>query len=352
MATLDRSLARRVVLATVIALSVAGAGVVLAVFRRFFILVLLGLVFTELFQAIADPLHRRLGGPRGLWIAVSVLIVLGAVAGIVALSLYPLEQQLSRLVSDLPGVAGKLTERAERLSRFLGRRHGQVPLAGLVATRLADMVVSGGSVALVAVEGFFEALAVLSLGIFVAMTPRAHFEGFLNLLPPGFRGRGARFVSEARHLLREWMVGVSLSMAIMGAIATSGLWFIGVPYFLVFGILAGAMELIPYVGPVLAFSAPTAFCLATDPRKAISCGIFYVIAHGVEANIVVPLVARKRAGLPPSLVVLSILVSGALAGIVGLIAATPLLAVTIAAVRELWIAPVDMVVERPMRAAA
>src|SRR4051794_39109373 len=92
---LDRSLANRVAFATLIAISIAGTGVALAVFRKFVLLILLGLVFTEVFQAIADPLHRRFGGPRPLWIGVAVLVVLGSAVGLAAICIYPLQAQLA-----------------------------------------------------------------------------------------------------------------------------------------------------------------------------------------------------------------------------------------------------------------
>ncbi len=342
---LDRVLVNRVALATLIAVSVAGAGVALAVFRKFILLVLLGLVFTEVFQAIADPLHRRFGGPRSAWIGVAVLIVLGTVAGLVAICLYPLQAQLSGLFSDLPALATKLAARAEKLGSLLdgaqhpGPRPDGPPVGRVAAARLADVFLGGGQLALYALEGFFEALAVVFLGVFVAATPRAHKEAFLLVLPERLRPRGRAFVATARRGLRNWMLAIGTSMGIMGCLATFGLWLIGVPYFLVFGIFAGAMELVPYLGPVLAFAAPTILCLATDPAKAVQCGVFYCIAHGLEANVIIPLVVRNRAHISPSLVVLSILFFGSLAGVVGLIGATPLLAIGLAALNEFWLEP-------------
>lgn len=342
---IDRTLGRRIALATFIAISIGGAGVALAVFRKFVLLVLLGLVFTEVFQAIADPLQARFGGPRILWIGVAVLVVLGAIVGLFAFCLYPLERQLSGLFSDIPKLAAKLGDRLDRVGQFLDGAHRKgaprepVPVGKIVAARIGDVFMGGSAVAFIAFEGFFEALAVVFLGVFVASTPRDHKQAFLQVLPESLRPRGRAFVSAARQGLRNWMLAVAVSMGIMGALATGGLWLIGVPYFLVFGMFAGAMELVPYLGPVLAFSAPTALCLATDPPKAISCAIFYCIAHGLEANVVVPLVVRNRAHIAPSLVVLSILFFGSIAGIVGLIGATPLLAIVLAAVNEFWLEP-------------
>lgn len=339
------SLARRAAVASTIAVACALAGGLLAEFRQLVLLVLLGIVVNELFQAIADPLHRRLGGPRLLWVAVAVVLALGAVAGLVALTVYPFAEQLSNLAGNLPAIAQRVGSRLESLGHWLDGPRGSptprtaVPLDRLVASRIADVTVGLGALALAAGQTVFEALAVVFLGVFVAASPLAHRIAFLSVLPEHLVPRGRRFLEAARRSLRDWMVAVTISMGVMGALATAGLWLLGVPYFLVFGALAGAMELVPYLGPVVAFSAPFLLCLATDPGKAVSVGTFYVVAHGLEANVLVPFVVRSRAHVPPSLTVLAILVLGGLAGIVGLIAATPVLVLVLVAVRELWLEP-------------
>jgi predicted PurR-regulated permease PerM len=334
---------RRIALATIIAIATGSVGVALAVFRRFVLLLFLGLVFSELFQAIADPLWRRFGGRRGLWLALAVLLVLGVIGGFLALALSVLAPQAAELVASLPGIVRSLAERGERVSQWLDR--GARPetaapgVAGLLADRLGELVQGGGTVALATLTAVFETLGLFFLGVFVAATPKEHKEAFLDLLPGTMRPRGKAFVAAARAGLRQWMVAVSVSMGIMGSVVTVGLWLIGVPYFLVFGVLAGFLELVPYLGPALAFLGPAAVCLATEPGKAIPVTAFYFVAHGFEANVLTPLVVRSRAHVPPSLVVLAILVLGDLAGIVGLIVATPLVVVVLAAVKEFWLEP-------------
>lgn len=349
----DRPL-RRVALATLIAAGIATAAVGLAIFRELVLLVLLGLVFTELFQAIAEPLSERMGAPRGLALGLAVFLVLGALVGLFLLCLYPLLEQLGALLADTPRLARALGERSERLTRWLDGDRARASGADLaVGAALDDLAVGGGRAILAALDGLFRALAVVFLGVFVAATPRTHRAMFLALLPERVRPRGRRFLATARQGLRNWMVAVVLSMGIMGALVTGGLWLLGVPYFLVFGLFAGAMELVPYLGPVLAFMAPTALCLATDPPRAIGVGAFYLVVHALEANVVIPFVVRRRAHIPPSLVVLSILVFGSLAGIVGLIVATPVLTIVLAAVQEFWLAPREEEEEAPaLRAAA
>jgi len=80
-------------------------------------------------------------------------------------------------------------------------------------------------------------------------------------------------------------------------------------------------------------------CLAADPEKLLPVTVFYALVHLTEANVVTPLIVKRRVHVPPSLVVLSILVLGKLAGVVGLIVATPALVVVLAAVKELWLEP-------------
>jgi predicted PurR-regulated permease PerM len=181
------------------------------------------------------------------------------------------------------------------------------------------------------------------LGAFVAVAPRVHRAALLGAIPVELRPRVEAFLTRTRQGLRRWMASVLLSMGIMGLVVTGGLWLLGVPYFLVFGILAGVMELIPYVGPFAAFIGPITVCLATDPTRAVWVMVFYAVVHGLEANVLVPLLMKGRAHLPPSLVILAILFFGCIAGVLGRIAAAPALIVTLAAVEQFWLAPADLV---------
>lgn len=114
---------------------------------------------------------------------------------------------------------------------------------------------------------------------------------------------------------------VALSVVIMASI---GLLIVGVPYWIIFGIIAGFADLIPYVGPFIGALPPIIFTLATDPSKAIWVAVVFVIAQQLESSVVSPKIVGESVGLHPAMIIFVLLLGGALFGFVGLLTAVPL----------------------------
>jgi predicted PurR-regulated permease PerM len=102
---------------------------------------------------------------------------------------------------------------------------------------------------------------------------------------------------------------------------------VGVPYWPVFGFLAGALTIVPAVGPILA-AAPAIMLSYSDhgSTTALMAGVVLVLAEVIEGYILIPQLVGREVGLHPLAVVGAILVGTALLGILGLVLAIPLAA--------------------------
>ncbi len=82
-----------------------------------------------------------------------------------------------------------------------------------------------------------------------------------------------------RESLLDWLKGRLLSMAIVGVLRTGALYLIDIPNALFLGILAGLLEFVPYVGPVVSAIPPLLLALAGDPLDALWILLSYLIIH-------------------------------------------------------------------------
>ena len=98
---------------------------------------------------------------------------------------------------------------------------------------------------------------------------------------------------------------------------------LGVKYFLVLGLIAGFLEIIPYLGPILAAIPAVFLALTQSPWKALFVVILYIIIQQLENTLVVPKVMEKSVGLNPIVILIVMLIGGQIAGMVGIIAAVP-----------------------------
>ncbi|HEY0908293.1 MAG TPA: AI-2E family transporter [Candidatus Paceibacterota bacterium] len=121
-----------------------------------------------------------------------------------------------------------------------------------------------------------------------------------------------------------WMQGQIVLALLVGALVYLGLTLLGVRNALLFAVLAAVLETIPLFGPIIA--AIPAVAVAYNDGGATSGFIvagLYLIIHQFENHLIYPLVVKKIVGIPPILVILSLLVGAKLAGFLGIILSVP-----------------------------
>jgi hypothetical protein len=112
----------------------------------------------------------------------------------------------------------------------------------------------------------------------------------------------------------QWLFGQALLMLIAFVMYYIGLSILGVPYALAIAFFGGLMEILPYIGPILAAIPAVLVGLLVSPVLGVSALIFYIIAHQAEAHIVAPQVMKHSAGLNPVALIVAILIGLELGG--------------------------------------
>lgn len=180
-------------------------------------------------------------------------------------------------------------------------------------------------------------LLLIVTALYLAASPRLYLHGAVLLVPPERRRRAQEIMEELAHVLRYWMLGQLIDMAVVGVLSTVGLLLIGIPLPLALGVLAGLLTFVPYLGAILA-GIPAVIVASTHGLGDILWVIaLYIACHAVEGYIVSPLVARRTVELAPAVTVLSMSILGELYGFLGVLIATPLTAAIIVLVKEIYI---------------
>jgi predicted PurR-regulated permease PerM len=130
---------------------------------------------------------------------------------------------------------------------------------------------------------------------------------------------------EVEEKLGGWVRGELLLMLAIGVMATVGYIALGLPNPALLGVVAALFEIIPMVGPFLAFAPAVLVALATlDPTHAVLVAVYALIIQQIESNVLVPRVMGRTVGVSPLTVMLGILIGGALAGLPGAFLAVPI----------------------------
>lgn len=180
-------------------------------------------------------------------------------------------------------------------------------------------------------------VVIIFLGLFFAADPSGYRDGFVRLVPPARRARVREVLTEAGHSLRWWMVG-QLAMMLLVAVSISILLIIaGIPNAIPLGILAGALNFVPYLGPILA-AIPVFLAAAPEGMTTlVAVAIAFVIIQSIEGYLLAPMIQQRAVHIPAAWSLAALLVAGALFGGIGIALATPLVAVARILVMRLYV---------------
>ena len=122
----------------------------------------------------------------------------------------------------------------------------------------------------------------------------------------------------------QWLQGQILLMLAVGLCTYIGLEIIGMEYSFTLAVLAGLTELIPVVGPLIAWVAAIPIAGNESSTMILSVTILYFIIQRIENNFLVPFIMNKATGLHPIIVLISMLVGYQFKGILGVIISIPI----------------------------
>jgi predicted PurR-regulated permease PerM len=128
-----------------------------------------------------------------------------------------------------------------------------------------------------------------------------------------------------------------LVSAIVGVASSIGMWMIDLPFWLLVGILAGILNLIPFAGPIVggALAAVVAL-LDGNVTQAIVAVVIFTAIQQVDNHVITPMVQRARVSLSPLVIVLALVIGGSLAGLVGVLIAVPFTAAVRIILGHFW----------------
>src|SRR5215213_7144244 len=234
---------------------------------RMLLLMLFGaVVIATIFRAVADAICRFTRLPSIVATILSVLIILGTLAGLIALFGAHVGAQLKTLRETLPAAWQALEQRIGDigLSEQLDR------LVATISTPGGGSLSGFGRTLLSIGSGIADLLVVIFAGIYLATQPNFYRAGAIKLVPPARRKVAAEAMLESERALRLWLMGQAIAMVVVGLMTGVGLWLLGMPSALVLGLLAGLLEFIPFAGPILSAVPAVLIALVVGPDMALA----------------------------------------------------------------------------------
>jgi predicted PurR-regulated permease PerM len=180
-------------------------------------------------------------------------------------------------------------------------------------------------------------LLIIFLAIYIAADPDLYHAGLMHLFPKPSRQRAGEILSAMATVLRKWLVTQLIAMTVIGTVTTVVLVILDVKAALALGVIAGLLEFIPTIGPILSAIPAIAMGFVDSPQKALTIAVAYIGIQFLENHILIPMLMKGGVDIPPALTILAQALATLLFGFLGLMVAVPLMAASMVAVKMLYV---------------
>lgn len=187
------------------------------------------------------------------------------------------------------------------------------------------------------VSNTLAALAAFVLLIFLAMyigaEPDVYRGWMLSVVPATSRAQVRVVLDEMSTVLRKWLVTQLIAMIVIGAVSFTVLMLLGVKAAFALAFIAGLLEFIPTVGPLLSAVPAVLMAFVDSPEKALAVVVAYWGIQFIENNLLIPYLMRGEMDLPPAITLVSQTLMTLVFGFLGLMVAVPLTAAVLVPLR-------------------
>jgi len=289
---------------------------------------ILGLLFVSIILASAfNPLvawlqKRKI--PRGFGIVLIYIVILGLLTAIITLVATPVTQEIASLTHNFPQYRTVLIDAWNNLQAISGGALDSYNLQNSLSSFSLPGATSGIFAFLQAVfGGIFAFFLVLIMTFYLTVEEQA-LRNFIKVLTPdAYQPYVMQLWTKVQTRLGYWLRAQLILSLVIFTLTYIGLSLLQVKYALVLALLAGAFELVPYVGPMLSAIPAIFLTFVQTPYLALFVLVLYFIIQQLENSFIVPKVMGKITGLNPIVVLIAVLIGAKVGGIVGTLMAVP-----------------------------
>lgn len=289
--------------------------------------------------AALNPIVEKLAGtkigkyqiPRSLAIFIVFLLFLLIIALLIWGIVGPTLQEFISLAKDFEGLIGKILERYQ-LNKLLGNEalteiqdqaSKEIGQFSSSLTKSPEQILNLGRNI---ISGILSLVTFVAIVLYLLTSPKRARNFVVSFFPN--ESTGDYLMDKVEGKLGSWLRGELALMTIMSIIAYIGFVLIGIPFALPLAIITGLFDIVPIVGPTMAYVLVLIVSLSlAEPWQTLAATLLFFILQQFEATILVPKIMENSVGLDPVVVIVTLLMGSSLMGVTGAILSVPVAAV-------------------------
>lgn len=285
--------------------------------------------FAILFAVLLNPLctwlQRKLS--KVLAVIVTLLIAILVIGGI----LYFLTLQIAQFGQELPTLKSKFNSLIDVLGHFIEHHFG-LPIAkqaALIKQALNSSPALIGQT-LGSVISTISVIVIIPVYIFLMLYYKTLIVNFVyEVFKEKYSQRVSEILKETKSAIQTYIAGLLIEMIIVSSLNSVALMILGVKYAILLGFIGGILNMLPYIGGIIAIALPVIIATITKDGYATQLGIVvaYLVIQFIDNNIIFPRVVSIKVQINALVSIVVILLGNALWGISGMFLSIPFVAV-------------------------
>jgi len=293
--------------------------------------VLITLFISYILMAAIEPYVEYLkksGVPKPIAVIVPYLAAIGILLLIIITLLPFFITQIGLLITTLPVY---LTSDISLWGNLFNGFH----ISNIAATELENIGRNVFEVTSRVFGGVISTISVFAISFYLLLYRETVATGFASLFADKDKDRVRKILDQVEDKLGSWLRGQIVLSAFIGVLTWIILTILGVEFALPLAVLAGILEIVPTIGPIISAIPAIVVTLSISPLLAAIVAISYFFIQLIENNILVPRIMQRAVGLNPIVIILGIIIGGKLLGISGALLAIPFISLLVVVYKNL-----------------
>lgn len=295
--------------------------------------ILIPLVFALIIAILLNPMVNwmtRVGMNRVLSIFLSITLMIVVLAAII----FFIGSQMTLFSDALPQLKAKFNNLLSEGMNWASNtfRVNKWKIDSWLSDKKGETMNNAGGMiggALSTISGFFVLLFLIPVYIFMFLFYKSLLLEFVSqIFKRDSHGTVAEVLASTKSLIQSYLVGLLIEMIIVATLNSTALLIIGVDYAILFGIVGAILNLIPYIGGIVAIALPMLMAFITGtPMKALFVLLGYIVIQLIDNNYLVPKIVASKVKVNALISIIVVLIGGALWGVAGMFLSIPLTAI-------------------------
>lgn len=296
--------------------------------------IILPLVYSFLIAILLNPVVNYLIRLKFNRIVAIALAVLFAILFVGAL-MYVIMSQLDLFNAALPKLKERFNELLAQIIAWVSKTiHVETPrINEWLANKKSEVVNNSGQIVsqtLTTVTGLLIVIFLVPVYVFLILFYQPLLLEFVRkLFARNHQETVADVLIQSKAIIQSYLVGLVIEAILVAILNSAGLLLLGIDYAILIGVLGALLNVIPYVGGIVAISMPVIIALVTKPSPTSALMVIgvYLLIQFIDNNYIVPRIVASRVKVNALIAIVVVIIGGALWGVPGMFLALPLTAV-------------------------